>query len=287
MNLIRTVRQRHQRFAARLSEFGVTNGHRATHLSLPPIFMNSLPKSGTNLLSRFLYLTGVFRRAISPTVGGDLPLNRLRRLRKNAFLIAHAPYSSTLHTHLTDANVTNILMVRNPISVAVSNMHYIGSKISKHRLHDYFVNVLRSDPERLSAVLNGVQKERFGGATDSLPLVAHYRQYAGWASANNCLIIRFEDLVGPAGGGDLEDQNRTVDKLLQHIGLGADFNFPANELFSSHSRTFRDGKIFGASQSEVETFKASIDSEWVKILDVLGYGERFWQIHSPEILSKF
>jgi hypothetical protein len=72
-------------------------------------------------------------------------------------------------------------------------------------------------------------------------------------------VLRFEDLVGPGGGGDAERQRASIASLLRHVGLveedGA-VDAIAKELFSSESPTFRKGSAGGwrsAFDPELET----------------------------------
>ena len=46
-------------------------------------------------------------------------------------------------------------------------------------------------------------------------------RYAGWLTSG-ALVVRFEDLVGPDGGGEAESQREAVARLYDYVGLGQD-----------------------------------------------------------------
>jgi hypothetical protein len=70
-----------------------------------------------------------------------------------------------------------------------------------------------------------------------------------WLDEPNCLIVRFEDLVGSKGGGCDTRQKETIREIAQHIGISINNTFIetiARELFgSSGSKTFHKGQING------------------------------------------
>ncbi|MGZ7081516.1 MAG: hypothetical protein ACXVJT_19060, partial [Thermoanaerobaculia bacterium] len=61
-------------------------------------------------------------------------------------------------------------------------------------------------------------------------------------------VVRFEDLVGPKGGGDLDRQMGAVASMYDALSMDVDDTAVASicdRLFSSDSPTFRQGAIGG------------------------------------------
>jgi hypothetical protein len=59
-------------------------------------------------------------------------------------------------------------------------------------------------------------------------------------------VVRFEDLIGPAGGGNKEKQTETIYKIAEYIGLPITMEVASqygDELFGDTSGTFRKGQI--------------------------------------------
>ena len=60
------------------------------------------------------------------------------------------------------------------------------------------------------------------------------------------MMMRFEDVVGPGGGGDVHLQHDTVAKLYRHLGIDCSENELAgicSSIFSSASPTFHQGQV--------------------------------------------
>lgn len=106
-------------------------------------------------------------------------------------------------------------------------------------------------------------------------MIKNMRNYIPWLS-DDCLLIRFEDLVGAKGGGSGQKQSETVRKLVEHleIDLSEDkLNQIAGDVHNANSRTFRKGVIGGWR----DEFTAE-QSQWFKekfndLLVTLGYEE--------------
>lgn len=214
----------------------------------PRVVANSIPKAGTNLLIRALYLLSPMHRVLMRTVStGDINTinNKVKKLKKGQFLAAHLKHSLELEQCIRENKVKNILMVRDPRDIAVSNYMYITYKDLTHRLHNYF-NSLKSDSDRLVASIQGIESELLSGNPPSLSLAEHFYGYLPWINCSDCLIVRFEDLVGNRGGGNDEVQLKTLTKIVQHIGLSTpeiDIKALALEIFNPGSRTFVKGQI--------------------------------------------
>jgi hypothetical protein len=54
------------------------------------------------------------------------------------------------------------------------------------------------------------------------PFAAVYRSLLAWRDQPDTLLIRFEDLIGPSGGGSPVQQQQTLARLATFLGLSAD-----------------------------------------------------------------
>ena len=62
------------------------------------------------------------------------------------------------------------------------------------------------------------------------------------------LVVRFEDLVGEAGGGSRDVQDATVEAVARHVGRPLDparVRAVADRVWSDKSSTFRLGRVGG------------------------------------------
>jgi hypothetical protein len=229
-----------------LERFGLSPGklpRRVLNAGAPRVFCVSIPKSGTHLLERALCLHPALYRKFLPTVsdenvakwGGLLRL--AGKIRPGQVVCSHLRFSERYPTDLDVNQVRGLFMVRNPRDLVVSQIHYV-TKRSDHRLHDLF-----------SALPDAKAKLRLaiaGDAEHNLPSIGQRLGYfEGWLHTD-LLVVRFEDLVGDAGGGDAGRQRDTLRSIFGHLGVDAGqkrLDAVSERLFSADSPTFRKGAI--------------------------------------------
>lgn len=209
------------------------NGH-----PLSSFLANSLPKAGTHLLVRVLEeMSNIRQVRFQPSgfhydkfrpkgteprlelgVAWPLPVSRrrvaraLRRLPGGTFVTAHVPHTRDMASLMRDLSTKMVLIVRDPRDVAVSSGEY-WAREDGHPLAPHFQAL--SPPERLRASLLGVAPtperqglrdigQRLGSVID-------------WQDEEFVHVTRFEDLVGPLGGGSRERQLDAIQKIGLHV----------------------------------------------------------------------
>jgi Sulfotransferase domain len=217
--------------------------YRVANPGAPKVLCVSIPKSGTHLLERALCLHPKLYRKVLPTISdetigkyGELE-GLVDRLRSGQVIVSHLRYDARYPRVLQRRMVRGLFLIRDPHDVVVSQVHYV-TKTPNHRHHDVFLS--RPDlRDRLALAIAG----------DPLRGVASIRErldaYAGWLDSD-CLVVRFEDLVGPEGGGSANDQVRTMRSIFDHLWLHADWELiesVCRNVFSAASPTFRSGAI--------------------------------------------
>jgi hypothetical protein len=272
------------------------------------VLVNSVPKSGTNLLSRVLSLypqigfSGVHLGSRSVgcylwrhwgislhlfdgarewfgknelPVGVDLPHyssknsvhKKLSRVAPGYFATAHLPYSALALELLKELDYRLLIMIRDPRDVVVSLAHYVVRR-RNHPLHRVFCAL--SQEERFLAAINGI--EVHGICLQELS--ARFDSVLRWIDETECLVVRFEDLIGKAGGGSDRRQFAQILQIGAFLGLAHDdfdADYIARNAFSSSSMTFRKGQI-GSWRDElgsehVQAIKATVGHQ----LTALGY----------------
>jgi hypothetical protein len=242
--------------------FGLTPsklGRRVGDRRAPRVFCVSIPKAGTHLLERALCLHPRLYRKLIPTVSDENIRrwggfeNLLRSVRPGQVVASHLRFSTGLPETLARSGVAGVFLVRDPHDIVVSQIHYVAKR-EDHRLHDVFAERTGAR-EKLRLAISG---DRARG----VPSIGERLDYfAGWLDAG-CLVVRFEDLVGAAGGGDATRQAGAVASLYRHVGLPADDRAVArvcDRLFSADSPTFRKGSIGG--------WRSSFDDELEQLFD--------------------
>ncbi|MEM1126794.1 MAG: hypothetical protein AAGI71_09100 [Bacteroidota bacterium] len=228
-------------------QYGLTLSGLWTRLvgaSCPPVLANSIPRAGTNLLLRALYLHPRLHRRLQRTSNND-PLKRLTALlqpmQQGQVVAAHLYHEATRAALLNRFGVCHVLMVRHPRDIVVSNLVYLTRKDPRHRLHAYY-NRLQTNAERIQVMLVGIPAHELPDGCAALGLDRQLMAVLPWFQDPACLIVRYENLVGPHGGGTADRQRVALRALYAHTGLeGAEekqVETVRRRLFSRVSRTF-------------------------------------------------
>jgi hypothetical protein len=244
--------------------------HLYQRLFVPPVFANGVPKCGTNLLREALRAFGVL---IERPWSGYLDWPEERKSGAKAVLMAHlrgtgrACFRSghmvpdmDLLGALRARRFRTFLIIRDPRDYAISYAHHILRR-EPHRLHSYFKSELGSTHQRVMAVIQGVSADHTEGAEIGLPPVDEmFEAFMPWFTEDLNMVVRFEELVGPNGGGSRDAQVATLTRMADHLGMrGTRERIPqsAARVFSKRSATFRRGQIgewrsvFGEKERDV------------------------------------
>jgi sulfotransferase 6B1 len=192
---------------------------------------------------------------------------RLSRVDEGYFVTAHCVYSPELASLFAGGRMRVVCILRDPRDVAVSQMHYIKQK-KRHPIHHAFM-ALPSDNERLLVSIRG----GLLGMRELLSLDERYRQFLGWQDDENAMMVKFEDLVGPRGGGSAGAQRLTVERVARHLGVELDqatMGVVEEDLFGL-GRTFRKGQIGGWREEFSEEHAQSAREIAGPLLVELGY----------------
>lgn len=250
-----------------------------TLAAMPVVLGNAIPKSGSHLLIQILLgLT-----EIGPFVNPGLPpVNRDEANRKMdeaqivknikqmqsgdigyCYLHCESPYIELL----TAPGMAAIFIYRDPRDVVVSEIKYASDIQTKHDLHVYFNEILKTDEERLNFVIRGSH-------LPELPYTGvrvRFQKYIGWLE-QPILSLRFEDLV--------LRREEAYDSLLDYLaGYGFTPDAPREEAIQilmdsiapKKSGTFRKGQPGGWREVFSPENKAIFKQEAGDILIRLGY----------------
>lgn len=256
---------------------------------LNKIFLNSMPKSGTNLVSRALDLASIKydNLGISEAllIGPSYPLRqlarrsfferdpitiglnvqvpvrrawldrRLSRVGAGHYITGHANWSVGLSGLLEDHGFRTIVVVRDPRDVLLSQVYYIANS-SAHFLYPAYRDL--SVSSRIGLALRGGSICGY----DVAPFELLLERIDAWFRRSNAVMLKFEDMVGERGGGAVEAQDRTLSLLEDLTGRHFDREVIRLELYGK-SHTFRKGRV-GSAETEL----SSVDL--ARVNEVLG-----------------
>lgn len=248
-----------------------------------PVFLISIPKSGTHLLTRLFHLFGYQEGIVCPDlpranhwycISGDTTHVTPQSfgidptLRNPSGEMIH-PYSRTgrngalIHPFLHSPAV---FIYRHPADILVSESHYYSSPYTT--IFSSYLSEL--DPISRTRVLID-DPSVFGSISDRI------LPFAGWFNTLNVASVSFEELVGESGGGSRILQLNSIWALQLKLQIsGSPENF-ADQLFDKNSPTFRQGKIGSHILELPDDIKERFQVVMDKSLNVFGYkmGEGF------------
>ena len=178
-----------------------------------------------------------------PTAGLPQTLVReeLARVEPGEFCHCHAPFSPELCAILADLDYRVVQTVRDPRDQVQSMADWFASEHAPDNLRRRELGQL-SYAERIRVAIAGGRLSNGAGVSG---VGKTYEDMLGWHGQPIVKVIRFEDLVGPKGGGNAGGQFETVSGCAGWLGRSlsdARVAALADELFG-FSVTFRRGKI--------------------------------------------
>lgn len=220
----------------------------------PRIFVNSMPKAGTHLLtselSRFPGLQNsrlhILTREVNKLSESSEHLlefepdisdfnRQVRSVRGSQYFSSHLPYDPRLALELEAQSLRTLFVTRDPRDVLVSQFHYVVG-LKRHHLHQSIVG-LTDDVARYEALAFGMS-----GPPPAQSLAKRMQAFQGWLNLPEVLVVRFEDLVGARGGGDDSVKATTLRAIAAHCGLSDEGIEERSTTASSPTATLRKGK---------------------------------------------
>lgn len=229
------------------------------------------PKCGTYLLSRALSLiTGKFYIHYTDyyLYDCDAFIMELQNCSlNNEFIHTHLPPDEALKARLKALNYKILTILRDPRDQLISAIHFIVNDLDTDHLFNVPLEEFKALTfhQQIEELMTG---ELFGFQIfDSL-----YRRHYGWLDGET-LVIKFEDLVGPPGGGNGKKRLMTLYKIANFIeeSLTPDQAYEiANQLFGN-TATFRSGQIGDWQKAFTQEQKLLFDKLYGEDLTYLGY----------------
>lgn len=267
-----------------LREFGISPTKVFSRLLTPPVgpvFANSLPKAGTNLLSRALsFVPPAYRvpvRTLSvPRFSSDRIERIIRGLKRNQIVTAHVGFQESLAVALRESGVRHILIFRDPRDVLVSAAYYIGEMDRDHA--GYSLLSKMTLPERIDFLLarHDIRDPKIDDLSRShshaLNFPDEVSSFVKWLPCDDVLLVKYENLVGPGGGGKMDLQVEELSRMAAFLAWDVKLErleAIAARLYYTKAKTFRKGAL-GAwrevlSVEQVGAVKAAFGNDIVRL----------------------
>jgi hypothetical protein len=243
----------------------------------------SVPKSGTHLASRLVEHLGfslVWRLYNEVEV--------LEAERPGRTDTTSIPYGRCLVVHRMSADrmspwfykewasgsIQVLLSVRDPRDVLVSALDYLLAKRDValpfpglYILMDV-VRQIDGRGRQLDFLMDEVCLPMLG----PLHPIAVLRDMSYLALHPSCLVVRFEDLVGPQGGGSAERQTVAIQAVLDWSNIEGDPRRLAERLFDPRVKVFNQGRV-GRWREELSAAQVGrFEHRYGDVLRTYGYG---------------
>lgn len=234
------------------------------HFSQKPLFLISIPKSGTHLIYELAQALGYHAGVEAP----EFPIGQTwycveytnsHTVARNFFVdtVRRSPFGNRHHCFMRSPA---LFIYRHPLDILISEAHYYH----------------QDGKTAFAGWLDGADfDERVARLLDDNWLVGSLRERIGsflpWLDFPNIISLSFEELIGAAGGGNDADQLKLIWSILLKLQAPGDPLDIASRLFNPDSATFRSGQLGGYKNH----LPAQIISDFViqnkDILTKLGY----------------
>lgn len=182
---------------------------------LKPLFLNSIPKSGTNLLIQAL--SGVPGLQHDPTDTFFDPdeystsFYRLGKIGNGHFAVGHIYYSQEWSRMLRRLQMKHIFVIRDLRDVLVSLCRFVIDKPEYHtmnQLRTYLLTHASTPIERMRLVMKGIQDDDFYYPDFHTWVIP----FLGWMDDPNTYVVRYEDLVRTQGS-----KKQTLTSIVDYL----------------------------------------------------------------------
>lgn len=214
------------------------------------LIANSIPKSGTNLLSQILE---VFPRITNydTFILTTPPLRYKQRSKKSLLnslegsapyeiLSAHLYYEPEYEETMRRRRCIMYFIYRDPRDVAVSEAHFLTYMHVWHRAHGYFKK-LADDHERINTAITGIPQGKAGFLYPNIK--NRFEPFLPWLKCPDVYSVRFEDLIQ-------QNNRETLMGMIDFFTAGTGVQVNREEMLGriknninpARSKTFRKGK---------------------------------------------
>jgi len=231
-----------------------------------PFILNTIPKAGTHLIMECIYYM-INKRVdeandlinesnFTPAVKNNLLKYFLTLPNANYIHKTHFPHFPAMEKLFIQVGLKWIFVIRDPRDALISLAFYMEDKTSEGNRRDFMdinssvYNQLSFD-DKITALMTGSCCTNY--------LATYYEGFYGWTETKNGLVVKFEDLIGPNGGGTKERQLNTLRKISTYLNM----NLSDAELLAASEYCYH---IAPTSPQNSKVYKKAQMGSWKKFL---------------------
>lgn len=236
-----------------------------------PIFFTSIPKTGTYLLQKCLIL--ITNKSVIQIYG-----NYKKDNIENFILRDHCIYDKNIADYIKN-KFTCFFIIRDPRDQIISLAYWIYRGGHAYTLDNGQLNIINGQPNIYHwlyhlNIFDLIYKLIFIEENiENALYTSTFQPYLGWIKEPNFLILKFENLVGPNGGGTIEKQIAEINKIVNHlkITISKDKIEAITKDLWGGTKTFREGKIGSWKVHFNDKIKTAFKQKHGQLLIDLGY----------------
>jgi hypothetical protein len=233
--------------------------------------VSSLPKSGTHFINLVLAGMGM-RRVFLPAAPTEEIAEAAIRLQDGEFVLQHLAFSAAAADKLQAAGVATVAVVRDPRDFVVSFAHHAQRMPAAST--EAMVRAA-ADMHDLQQRICTPELNPHGKPVPSI-LTRYLNVIDGWLKDGRAMTVRFEDMIGPRGGGRISDQLTVGLRLYERLQPPCDLDAVVHAMVRGFNPTidlFRKGQTEAWRHEMRPELAARIWEEQREIFRRWGYRE--------------
>jgi hypothetical protein len=151
---------------------------------------------------------------------------------------------------------------------------FYASTLQYHEHYERLTTEFPTPKSRLLACIEGFPQR--GSQRGLAPLWKNLENFDGWLNTPDVLKLRYEDLVGPRGGGSPEKQISLLKKITEFTNRPLDTNALqklATDMWDPKSPTFRHGRTNEWPQHFDDEVRAKFKATAGRFVTEWGYAD--------------
>lgn len=191
--------------------------------NINPVFLNSIPKSGTYLAHQVLMQFSFSERYgfFASTPSWTLKIRKnsdakryLSSLYNRELISGHLFYSKEMERFFKEASLPSVFLYRDPRAIFLSELNYLSNMNKWHKCHKFYKSCC-SFEEQFHLCLDGIDTEKFYYPKFSKRI----EDYFGWISSAEVLSIKFEMLNNQSSRGFV------INEIRNYLEKYSNFSF--------------------------------------------------------------
>lgn len=215
--------------------------------------------------------SSIFVSVASPKlVRFEIVKNSLKEIDFGEYALSHIPFDKKFSNYLSKHNIKVFFIIRDPRDMCISMLKHIQSR-PRHFGYNYLFKTLKSNSDRIDFIIKGFVNEK---KREFVGINKMYSSMLNWQDNKYSCFLKYEDLVGKQGGGQIKKQIHSIKKIFDKLSINRGnldtnfFEFVGRESYGK-SGTFRKGKIANwknvLKNKDIITFKKNINDLLIKL----------------------